>query len=184
MAGKKTEDCTTARDERVKKHKKLTPKQQHFARCVASGMSLAAGYREAYDVSPDSKMSTARDSATKLMSDPRVSQLVDKLIRDKEKAVVASAVSDREKVLSKLRTWTEADDPDQAVPATTLKAAELLGKSVGLFRDVVEDHRTRPADQVEEELQDLLGELLGEKAGEVLTDLSEEGLSSESGQVH
>ena len=35
----------------------LTPKQAHFARCVAGGMTQADAYREAYDPKPDPNLS-------------------------------------------------------------------------------------------------------------------------------
>ncbi len=63
-----------------KRSGKLTPKQLHFARCVASGMSQAAAYREAYDVKEGSKAESQQGSASKLMSNPLVRARVEAII--------------------------------------------------------------------------------------------------------
>lgn len=128
---------------------KLTPKQLHFARCVASGMSQAQAYREAYDCKPDALKETQQQAASRLMSNPMVRARVDYLIRQKEAGIAASALSDRERVLSKLRHMLDNAEPSDG---NKLRAAELLGKSVGLFREVVETQQSTSAD-------DLIGEL-------------------------
>jgi hypothetical protein len=51
----------------------------------------------------------------------------------KERAVAASALSDRDKVLSKLRLWIDGSPAD----SNQLRAAELLGKASGVFTDQV-----------------------------------------------
>lgn len=131
----------------------LTPKQLHFARCVAAGMSQAAAYREAYGCKPGSKPETQQANASRLMADSRVRQRVDAIIRQKEAGIAASAVSDRERVLTKLRHLL-----DNAEPSDTgkLRAAELLGKSVGLFKDVVETNQQRSSSDLLSDLENLL----------------------------
>jgi hypothetical protein len=49
----------------------------------------------------------------------------------RERAVVASAVTDRERVLVKLRGWMDEAEPSDSVK---VRAAELLGKSANLFQ--------------------------------------------------
>lgn len=137
----------------VTKSTGLTPKQLHFARCVASGMSQAAAYREAYGCSPDSKPETQQANASRLMADSRVRARVDAIIRQKEAGIAASAASDREKVLSKLRHMLENAEPSDS---NKLRAAELLGKTVGLFRDVVETSDTRSSNDLLSDLEKLL----------------------------
>ena len=133
--------------------KVLTAKQQHFCRCVASGMSQAAAYREAYGCSPESKPETQQANASRLMADSRVRSRVNYLIRQKEAGMAASAASDREKVLSKLRHMLENAEPSDS---NKLRAAELLGKTVGLFRDVVETSDTRSSNDLLSDLEKLL----------------------------
>jgi len=128
---------------------KLTPKQLHFARCVASGMSQAQSYREAYNVGETTKSETIHEAASRLMRKAEIKARVEYLIGQRERAVAASAVSDRERVLSKLRHMLDNAEPSDG---NKLRAAELLGKSVGLFKDVVETQQSVSSD-------DLLGEL-------------------------
>ena len=128
---------------------KLTPKQLHFARCVANGMPQAKAYREAYDCKPDALKETQQQAASRLMANPMVRARVDYLIRQKEAGLAASAASDRERVLSKLRHMLDNAEPSDG---NKLRACELLGKSVGLFKDVVETQQSTTA-------EDLIGEL-------------------------
>ena len=57
----------------------LTPKQEHFAKCVADGMSQADAYRAAFNVKATTKAQTIHDSASKVMSNPEVSHRVTEL---------------------------------------------------------------------------------------------------------
>ena len=136
----------------------LTPKQMHFARCVASGMSQAEAYREAYNCRPNSKPKTQQEQASRLMSNPVIEARVERLIRDRERGMLASALSDKERVLRKLRDTMDAPDVTQA-DSIRLRAAELLGKTVGLFRDVVETTEHKTAAQIEQELLEVLEQI-------------------------
>lgn len=133
--------------------RQLTPKQLHFARCVASGMTQAAAYREAYDVGETTKPATVHEAASKLMRNPELKRRVEYLIRQREAAVAASALSDRERVLKKLREWVDSAEPGDS---NKLRAAELLGKSVGLFKDVVETSESKSPDDLVAELEALV----------------------------
>ena len=137
---------------------KLTGKQRAFARCMADGMTQSAAYREAYDAD---KMSGAviRNEASKLMAHPDITVTVERLIAVKERALLASGLSDRDKVLQKLRTWIESAEPTDS---NKLRAAELLGKSVGMFKEVTETVSIdRDSDSVAMELERRLESLLG-----------------------
>ena len=138
--------------------KQLTPKQLHFCRCVASGMTQAAAYREAYDVQAGSLSKTQQESASRLMSKPKVAARVEALVRQRERGMMASCLSDRELVLNKLRYFMDHAETDSA----KIRATELLGKSVGLFKDVVETVVQRSPAEVEAELTERL-ELLQAK---------------------
>ena len=140
------------------KSKQLTSKQQHFCRCVASGMSQSAAYREAYTCKPGSKPSTQQVAASLLMTDPMVSSRVDKLIKDRERGLMASTLSDKDKVLRKLRNVMDQNEGGPVVMAQ-LRAAELLGKSTGLFKDVQVSESPRTASEIQDELELRLAEL-------------------------
>ena len=57
----------------------LTPKQEHFVKCVADGMTQADAYRAAFNVKATTKAQTIHDSASKVMSNPEVSHRVTEL---------------------------------------------------------------------------------------------------------
>lgn len=137
--------------------KELTPKQAHFARCVAQGMTQADAYREAYDPK-QSTAATIHTLASRVMSRVEVRARVDALIKARERAVVASALSDRDKVLGKLRSWLEGTEKTDS---NLLRAAELLGRSSGLFAtDINVTTRERDSSAVAAEIEQRLAALL------------------------
>jgi hypothetical protein len=134
----------------------LTVKQRKFAENVIAGMSLSDAYRNAYDAGGMTNAQIHRE-ASLLGSDPRVSQCMEALgeaVRRKSEAVT---VSDRDNLIRLLRSWSNGEAP---ATQTQLRAAELLGKACGLYRDVVEDHRERPAALVAADLERRLSSLL------------------------
>ena len=134
---------------------KLTPKQEHFAQLVAGGKTYADAYREAY--SATGKDSTAHSEGSRLMKNPQISTRCEQITEQKHRAISRKAVTDRELVVGKLRRWTEdgidpttGDEPTQA----QLTAAQLLGRTVALFSDKVEQVTTeRTAEEVAAEIQ-------------------------------
>ena len=107
----------------------LTPKQQHFCRAVASGLTLSDSYKEAYEAGRMKPHSICVE-ASKLMAHPEITLTVERLQKAKERAVVACSVSDRELVLTTLRDVVQKTDK----VADQLRAAELLGRTVGIFK--------------------------------------------------
>ena len=67
------------------------------------------------------------------MARDEIRSRVDSIMAAKDRAVAASALSDRDKVLSKLRFWLDGGVTD----SNQLRAAELLGKASGVFTDQV-----------------------------------------------
>ena len=61
----------------------MSPKQEHFAQCIADGMTQADAYRTAYDAS-NMKDTSIHVNASKLLADAKVAQRVAEL---KEKLV-------------------------------------------------------------------------------------------------
>jgi len=133
----------------------LTEKQRKFAENVVAGNSLADAYRNAYDCS-NMKPATIQRNAVALMADNRVATRVEVLAAERRRQSEAVTVSDRDKVATKLREWLDGE----AATQSQLRAAELLGKACGMFRDVVEDHRERPAALVAAELERRMAALL------------------------
>lgn len=134
----------------------LTAKQMHFCRCIAAGMQQAAAYREAFDVTATGKSATHREAASRLMARADIRARVDALIAQRERSILASSLSDRERVLSKLRAWT---DTAEAGDSNKIRAAQLLGQSVGLFRDVVETRESRSSDDLLADLEAMLDQV-------------------------
>ena len=152
MAGKKTEDCKTGRDERTKDHLKLTPKQSTFARAVASGMTYSTAYRHAYNPAQSTKASSISANACTLMKDTRITKLIEQITQAKQAAIVVGALSDVEIVRDKLKHFMEYGEPTDSVK---LRAAELLGKAAGMFTTdlTINDQRERTTEQVQAELE-------------------------------
>ena len=138
----------------------LTPKQMHFCRCVAAGMNQASAYREAFDVTADGKSATHREAASRLMSRADIKARVDGLIAQRERSILASALSDKERVLGKLRHWM--DNAEQG-DSNRIRSAELLGKSVGLFRDVVETSESKSSDELLSDLEAMLEQVTADQ---------------------
>ena len=146
----------------------LTPSPAHFARCVAGGMTQADAYREAYDPSDSTKSETIHTLASRLMAKDEIRSRVDSIVAAKERAVAASALSDRDKVLSKLRFWLDGGVTD----SNQLRAAELLGKASGVFTDQVSITSTEraPAEVAAEIERRLAALVAADEAGETSPD--------------
>ena len=131
----------------------LPPKMLHFCRCVAAGMGQAEAYRESHAVTATGKSATHREAASRLMARADIRARVDALVRQRERSVLASALSDKERVLSKLRHWL---DHAESGDSNRIRSAELLGRSVGLFKDVVETTDSRSSEELLAELDAML----------------------------
>ena len=139
----------------------LTPKQRHFCRAVASGSTLTDSYIEAYHTSNMNHASIGRE-ATRLGSDPRITTHIETLNRTLDRAVIATRLSDRELVLTKLRNII-ANAEGTPAENTMLRACDLLGKSIGLFKDVVLDQQpVQTPEEIRAEIERLLDEIEAE----------------------
>jgi hypothetical protein len=135
--------------------KALTPRMLHFARCVASGMTQSTAYRESYNVGKRTLNKSVHEKASQLMSRVKIRSRVEYLIKQREHGLIASSLSDKESVLEVLRDKMRTADSD----SNKLRAAELLGKTVGLFRDVVETPDQRTPEEIRAELKELMAEV-------------------------
>jgi hypothetical protein len=84
------------------------------------------------------------------MADPRISRSVKGIQERIETATVSAALSDGERVKDILRDLTRTALPTDMA---RLRACELLGRTVGLFKDVQETIDTRSADDVRQALE-------------------------------
>ena len=138
----------------------LTDKQRLFAHTLANGKhSISDAYRECYSAG-NMTGATVRVEASRLAANPHVSLMVERLRGEMAVAERAMALSDRDRVLEKLRTWMDHAD---ATDGNKLRAAELLGKSVGLFKDVtISTDSERSSNEVAAEIERKLENLIGE----------------------
>lgn len=111
----------------------LTVKQEAFAAQVASGATLAASYRAAYDAGAMSA-AAIHNEASKLMDHPGIAVRVNVLVRERQAKTSHDAARIRQHVIERLHV--EATDPDNP-PAVRVRSLELLGKLdvVGMFKD-------------------------------------------------
>ena len=143
--------------------KKLTPRQQAFAEAIVAGNNQSDAYRIAYDAEKMGPQSV-RVESSRLICNPNIALTVEGLRAREEaqktRANSVTAVSDRDKVLTKLR-----DLMDDLQPANIqLGAAVALGKTVALFSDVViTDDKTETPEQLKAELDKLIRQ--AEQAG-------------------
>lgn len=132
---------------------RMTPKQRKFAELVADGCSLTEAYRGAYRAE-NMKPAVVRTEASRLSVNPAVTLLIQTLRAKKEAAIIVSAVSDADRVREALRTWMTSAEPTDSMK---IKAAELLGRTVGLFKDVQEiTERPRTAAEIRAEIDERL----------------------------
>ena len=142
----------------VGKEQPLTGKQEAFAKLVASGSILSDAYRECYSAD-NMKSSTLWSEACRLAQNPKVSARI--------KDIQADMEADRRTIERRREEWVlkrlseEADQADNA--SSRIRALELVGKTVGMFTDRIEQAETseRSASEIEKELKARLDRLIG-----------------------
>lgn len=134
----------------------LTAKQRKFAENVINGMGIAEAYRNSYDAE-NMKPASVQRRAAELMVDGKIKACMEALAVERRRMSEVTTTSDRDMLIRLLRQWSTGE---ANATSSQLRAAELLGKACGLYRDVVEDHRERPSQLVAAELEARLAALL------------------------
>ena len=139
--------------------KALTPKQNNFARLVASGNTLSDAYRNSYNAE-NMHPKTVNEEASRLGARPDIAARIDQLNAEKDRALTVQALSTRETLLDKL---AQIADGSLFVDAIQLKAIELQGKAMGLFEsgNYVEPAKL-DSGQIMAQLEARLAELLSD----------------------
>lgn len=123
----------------------LTIKQEAFAHCVAQGASQADAYRTAY-MPREMKPSTLWAEASRLASHPKVSARIEELKQEAERMRQCAAIGREEAILQRLEHEAMTAKTDTA----RIRALELLGRHIGMFRDRVEVEQVdRSPEQIE-----------------------------------
>jgi len=134
----------------------LTAKQMKFVAEVSEGGSQSNAYRKAYDTSQMAPK-TIWEEASRLRRHPKVAARIEELEAEKEARRRMQALSREDRVLQELEKIAFGDGPASG----RLKALELLGKHVGLFKPkevpVVERSVEDISNQLQRRLEDLLG---------------------------
>lgn len=111
----------------------LTPQQEKFAQCVASGMNQSDAYREAYNAKPTTKIETINNNAYKLMQNNEIVARVDEL----RKPIIKAAQLTLEAHLNDLKGLrnmaTKAEQYSAAISAEVAR-----GKAAGLYTEKVD----------------------------------------------
>jgi len=133
----------------------LTAKQMKFVEEIGKGGSQSNAYRKAYDTSQMApKM--IWEEASRLRRHPKVAARIVELEAEKEARRRMQALSREDRVLQELEKIAFGDGPASG----RLKALELLGKHVGLFKPnevpVVERSVEDISNQLQRRLENLL----------------------------
>ena len=132
----------------------LTAKQMKFVAEVSEGGSQSNAYRKAYDTSQMAPK-TIWEEASRLRRHPKVAARIEELEAEKEARRRMQALSREDRVLQELEKIAFGDGPASG----RLKALELLGKHVGLFKPkevpVVERSVEDISNQLKRRLEDL-----------------------------
>ena len=142
----------------VGKEQPLTGKQEAFAKLVAGGAVLSDAYRECYSADT-MKDSTVWSEACRLGQNPKVSARIKDIQADMEQSHRTRLLRREEWVLKSLQE--EAVSADNA--SSRIRALELVGKTVGMFTDRIEQAETtdRSESEIEKELKARLDRLIG-----------------------
>ena len=145
----------------VKKEQQLTIKQKAFVDEIIKGKlgSYKEAYAKAYNVKLTKKGSIPKwveVEASRLMCNPKISQSIQKAFQRKEDTAVASDLRTRNYVVDQL--YKQSKEADTS--ASQIRALELLGKSVALFSDVIQQSTDRrQSSDIEEEIIKKLSQL-------------------------
>lgn len=135
----------------------LTSKQESFAQAVADGKTLSDAYRASYDAE-NMKDSTIWTEASQLMDNPKVSTRVLAIQQAREDRTLHDSARLKRLVLERLH----AEATEAQSDAARIRALELLGKSIAMFTDRVEQEEgVRSSEDLEQELIARLERLSG-----------------------
>ena len=121
----------------------LTAKQTKFINEVSEGSSQSSAYRKAYDTSRMTPK-TVWEESSRLRKHPKVSARIVELQAEKEARQRVQALSREDRILNELEDIAFGSTNAMA----RLRALELLGKTVGLFKPKEVPEQTKTADEI------------------------------------
>ena len=151
--------------ELVKKDTPLTLKQRAFVNEIVKGK--LGSYKEAYAKVYDVTLTKAGKvpkwvevEASKLVANPKIALSLHKAIERREHSVTASALRTRNYVIERLYKESKESESD----ASRVRSLELLGKTVAMFSDVLEERSARDSEEIERDIAAKLEQLLAESS--------------------
>ena len=151
--------------ELVKKDTPLTLKQRAFVNEIVKGK--LGSYKEAYAKVYDVTLTKAGKvpkwvevEASKLVANPKIALSLHKAIERREHSVTASALRTRNYVIERLYKESKESESD----ASRVRSLELLGKTVAMFSDVLEERSARASEEIERDIEAKLEQLLAESS--------------------
>ena len=151
--------------ELVKKDTPLTLKQRAFVNEIVKGK--LGSYKEAYAKVYDVTLTKAGKvpkwvevEASKLVANPKIALSLHKAIERREHSVTASALRTRNYVIERLYKESKESESD----ASRVRSLELLGKTVAMFSDVLEERSARDSEDIERDIEAKLEQLLAESS--------------------
>ena len=147
----------------VKKETPLTIKQRAFVSEIVKGKlgSYKEAYAKVYDVTLTKTGKVPKwveVEASKLVANPKVALSIRTSIERKEQSLTASALRTKNYVVERL--FRESQDAPS--DASRVRALELLGKTVAMFSDVVEERGVRETADIERDIEAKLERLLSD----------------------
>ena len=126
----------------------LTAKQTKFINEVSEGSSQSSAYRKAYDTSSMTPK-TVWEESSRLRKHPKVSARIVELEAEKEARQRVQALSREARILNELEDIAFGSTNAMA----RLRALELLGKTVGLFKPKEVPEQTRTAEEIKSSIE-------------------------------
>ena len=133
----------------------LTAKQTKFINEVSEGSSQSNAYRKAYDTSQMAPK-TVWEESSRLRRHPKVAARIIELEAEKAHRQRIQALSREERILKELEAVAFGEGPVSA----KLKAIELLGKNLGLFKPKEVPKVERSQEEIEKDLIRTLSDLV------------------------
>ena len=133
----------------------LTAKQTKFINEVSEGSSQSSAYRKAYDTTRMTPK-TVWEESSRLRKHPKVSARIVELEAEKEARQRVQALSREDRILNELEDIAFGSTNAMA----RLRALELLGKTVGLFKPKEVREQTRTAEEIKSSIELKLAALI------------------------
>ena len=133
----------------------LTAKQTKFINEVSEGSTQSSAYRKAYDTSRMTPK-TVWEESSRLRKHPKVSARIVELEAEKEARQRVQALSREDRILNELEDIAFGSTNAMA----RLRALELLGKTVGLFKPKEVREQTRTAEEMKSSIELKLAALI------------------------